>query len=198
MGFKDKYFAKSYKENDCDPTRYLYFGGVGDQMNSNIEILRSVLSSFGELDSEFFDSSEENSVLGIYFPPQKRFCFAVFKDISSAVSTYCYFSKNSDCPELNVKNIDVKYAHVQNKTNPLPECTSESSSIFVPGLILLEDFIDDTMERHIADEIDGENVQWRESLSRRVQVSLYFRSMIFRVTQFLLFSIMDFLSVIER
>lgn len=173
MGFKDRYFAKPSREDDGNPSRFLYIGGVGAQMNSNMEILRSLLCVFGELDCEFFDTSEENASLGIYFPPEKRFCFAAYKDVSSSVDAYLHFSKSFDCPELNVKKIDVKYAHIQNKNcPPIPECTSESSKLFIPGLVLLEEFIDDKMERQIADEVDGENAAWRESLSRRVQVRI--------------------------
>jgi len=172
MGFKDRYFSKPNKDEN-EPTRFLYFGGVGDQLCSDILKFKSFLLSFGSLDVDFFtiDDTKVDETLyeGIYLPKGRKFCFVAYSSIDEATAALEYVSQNPTISEL-AQNIDVKFAQLAVKSpSPQPECPSSTEDVTVPGLFLVENFVDDLLQAKLMEEFGSEDAPWKESLSRRVQ-----------------------------
>lgn len=167
MGFKDKKFAKPSKATAHVPSQHLYLGGIGSQMKTPRDELRTLLIQFGEL------MSEEEGDDGISMPEDRRFCFASFSTVDSAERAYHFFSTEPSFPTINASKVDVKYAQrvdEEQKKSPEPECTSLSEHVVVPGMAIINNFISADEEQALMDELANKSSPaWKESLSRRVQ-----------------------------
>ena len=179
MGFKDKMFVRPTKGNAGSATRYLYLSGVGSDLGTDPTALHQYLSTFGELESVVEDNQNEDvdesgkSAPGIYMPPNRRYCFAVFKLVESAIAAYDFFNQSSSIAELGVSQIMAKYSDIAGSRGPPEaECTSSTCSVVVPGFALIENFISEEEEMKLIEEYGGEQAPWKESLNRRVQVFL--------------------------
>lgn len=177
MGFKDKMFVRPTKGNAGLPTRYLYLSGVGSDLGTDPMALHQFLSRFGELESIGADDEEDNQdelskeASGVYMPPNRRYCFAVFKLVESAIAAHDFFSRNSSVDELGVSQVMAKYSDIAGSRGPPEaECTSSTSSVIVPGFTLIENFISEEEEMNLMEEYGSEQAPWKESLNRRVQV----------------------------
>lgn len=167
--FKDTIYVKPLKENSDEPTRHLYFGGVGAQIGTTAESFRELLLRFGEL------HCDEVNETGLYMPPDRRFCFASYLLSESAEQAFSFFRSEPDLSMLgNVTKVIVKFAQradeVAAKTvSSIPECISVTEHVVVPGLVVIENFISEAEEMALMDELGGDTAPWKESISRRVQ-----------------------------
>lgn len=169
-GFKDKRFGKPSKGKESSPTRFLYISGVGSEFSSDPVLLKNYLEQFGELQFDFMD--DENHFEGIYMPLNRRYCFAIYKEVTSAIQAYEHFQHNPSNFPLGVSHLLVRYTDVSdNKSPPEPESTSETIHVNVPGLFLLENFVSVEEEASLLAEYGTDSAPWKESLHRRVQVS---------------------------
>lgn len=167
MGFKDKKFAKPSRSTANEPTCHLYLGGIGAQMKTPRDALKTLLETFGPLVQEGEDDD------GVYLPDDRRFCFASYESIEYASRAFEFFNTTTDFPTLHCTKVDVKYAQRADeieKGNSDPECTSVSEHIIVPGLAVIPEFISAEEESSLMEELGNDSLPiWKESISRRVQ-----------------------------
>ncbi len=145
-------------------TRHLYVSGLGDAMNSTVEQIRTMFSSFGELDESYPWGS-------IDLPSEKRFCFVSFVDTSSAQRAYDSLKDSAankgaeGCQrficDFAEENIIIPVAE--------PVDCALSADVVIPGLHVIEDFITKEEEEKYLSVFDGEGAQWEDGISRRVQ-----------------------------
>lgn len=159
---------------------FIFCRGIGEMLCSDVVEMRSILCKFGSLDSNAFVSTPSSNFDGLYMPKGKRYCFAAFEDVDSAKRAFQFFTLNCDISELNVKNLDVKFSHLATNKNELPQSTSETENIVIPGLCLIENFVDDDLQAKLLEDLSSEAAPWKVSLSRRVQViKLLFLNIVF-------------------
>jgi hypothetical protein len=178
MGFKDKRFVKPSKDVQETPTKHLYMAGLGQQMGTNRELLRKFLvDKFGPLEESQRDDGDDDDGVnddGLYMPHDRRYCVASFQSVEHAVVANDFFHTDPDLSFVGASKVSVRFANLAEdriKTIPEPICTSTTSSIEVPGLYLLEDFISEEEENQLMEQIGCDSSpSWKESLNRRVQV----------------------------
>lgn len=145
---------------DSPPTRFLYVSGAGDQLGTNPSLLMEVFGRFGEL-------AEDR----IEFIKGKRFCFIIYVDTESAIRARDNLSDTS-IPELGEIKVHIKFAAevVPSQGIPEPECTSTTEHTSIPGMSLVENFINEDEETILLDHSCSSSAPWEQSLNRRVQV----------------------------
>lgn len=153
-------FAKPRSDAESTPTRYLFVAGLKNFIDK-IDKIKSIFGHFGALDDSNNDCIE--------IIPKKRYFFIVYKEIDSAVRAYNEI--NGRCiPELDFCQIFIKFAEENVKQPPpVPECTSTTKDIFVPGLTLTEKFITELEEKELLEKNANELSPWVTTLFRRVQ-----------------------------
>lgn len=170
---------KPSRDSMDEPTRHLYFAGLGEQMGTDREVLRQFLiERFGSLDespSTSGTSAEKNEDYddGLYMPHDRRYCVASFKDLDHAIAGFDFFQNDPDLSFLGASKVIAKFAHVaeeRSKNVPEPQCTSTTSEIEIPGLYLVENFLSEEEESQLLNELGSDSAPWKESLNRRVQV----------------------------
>lgn len=170
MGFDKSQQRFRRPQNNSGPTRFLYVSGVGDEMGTKESSLVEIFSQFGEID--FSDG------YGIDLVPNRRYCFVCFVEVESAMKALQHFSAEYELPNLPQTKIMVRYAEeVKEKIIPKIDCTSSTNHIEVPGLFLIEEFVNPEEEEGLLSEFGSDNSPWKDSISRRVQVTVFmFRS----------------------
>lgn len=149
------------------PSEHLYIAGIGDSLRTPIDQIKEIFAAFGELD----DSQSWGSVDA---PEGKRYVFVSYKEASSAERAYTSMV-NQPVPALGCSKLLIRYANrVPEGTKPkgVPETAEDvcvTRDVVVPGLVLVEDFINEEEHKRLWDLFGADDAPWEESLSRRVQ-----------------------------
>jgi hypothetical protein len=89
MPFKDCCFVKA---GPNETTRFIYVSGVGDAFHTDPEMLRTLFSSYGELDYS-------SALDPIYFVDGRRYCFVLYKLVESAELATKAIGQEKELPE---------------------------------------------------------------------------------------------------
>lgn len=131
----------------------------------------SVFSEFGDLD--YSKGGEAVEMI-----PNRRFCFVRYVSAEAANRAVIHFQSaaaDKDMTELlGVKTIMTRFACEALEASasggaPVPECTSATKDVVVPGCFLINDFISSEEESQLLELFEPESSTWKNTISRRVQ-----------------------------
>jgi RNA recognition motif-containing protein len=164
-------------KQDSGPTRFLYVSGIGHSLKSDPIAIAMVFSKFGSLSLEEGNVGPEPSGCGVEFVENKRFCFVIFEDVESAAAAQKALN-HVEIAELGGIKVLIRFAQEATPVQgvKMPDCTSSTADIRVPGLQLIKDFITIEEEQQLLEGLCGTNANWEQTLNRRVQVGSLVRS----------------------
>lgn len=162
------HFVKpSAKQNNSEEevTRHLYVCGLGSALGSTVETVATIFAPYGAL-----DTSQAWGAIDLV--PDKRFCFVSFVHKESAQRALESLRASSRGGNSDIRLL-VKYAEENKGTRikapPEPEDTALSEDLVVPGLHIVENFIDEQEETDLMAVFGAEDAEWEDGISRRVQ-----------------------------
>ena len=137
MVFKDTRFPKP-KNSQAKPvaTRYLYVSGLGDSLKIDLEIIRTIFAHFGSLQEDHEDPP-------VYMPPERRYCFIIYRDVVSATKALTYFHEDKyecintlpPCCTSITSKIN-RFYETKVNSSPVEEPLQEihQHHVYIPGL----------------------------------------------------------------
>ena len=119
-------------------TSHLYVCGLGDSLQTPLELIHSIFEPYGELD---------HSLPGgpIDCPEGKRYVFVSYTNAADAERAYTDLGNGKPIKALNGGKLHIRYAEraaeEEMRGPSVAECTSATRDVKVPGLVLVENFI---------------------------------------------------------
>jgi hypothetical protein len=136
MPFKDCSFVKA---GPNETTRFIYVSGLGDAFGTDPEIIRTLFSTWGELDYS-------SAIDPVYFVEGRRYCFVIYRQVKSAEAATKALGESKELPEEVLKNLPegtsrfyIRYAKAKIESKGIAAIAASHPpySCIAPALLLL-------------------------------------------------------------